>query len=316
MVTIQKRQPERIKQKEHKVSKVEVEKPFWIDELKYNDTGMKALFRSIIVAIKNIKIPEQKDEVKIKNAIEIKNPVEAVTIKNPIEIKNPVKQIKENVEEKISALAELLKKTTFKVRFENPQKVQLVDRKGKPTNLNVKVSSGVGGGGYSSVNIKNKDDEQINPSTEDTLQDVLAKLQEVADNTDELELKADTINLNTDNIEAKLDILENDKATESKQDDIITAIDSQGSLNTLNTTTVTLTDADTAYKLPTNEQEGRRSIILYNASDTDMYYGDSSVTTSNGILLASGAEVSLDISTGLYAVCGEDAKVIRIMEMK
>ena len=102
-------------------------------------------------------------------------------------------------------------------------------------------------------------------------------------------------------------------ATEAKQDAII---DELKELSTINTTTITLTDADTAYKLPTTEQVGRRSIILYNSSDTDMFYGDSSVTTANGILLASGAEVSLDISTGLYAVCGEDAKVIRVMEMK
>ena len=125
-----------------------------------------------------------------------------------------------------------------------------------------------------------------------------------------------TIADNTDTLEAKLDTLETDKATESKQEDIITAINGQGSLSTLKTTTVTLTTADTAYQLPETEQADRRSIILYNASDTDMYYGDSNVTTSNGILLASGAEVSLDISTNLYAVCGTDSKTINILELK
>jgi len=42
-------------------------------------------------------------------------------------------------------------------------------------------------------------------------------LQQIADNTDTLELKADQINLNTDEIEGKLDTLENDKALASKQ---------------------------------------------------------------------------------------------------
>ena len=87
-------------------------------------------------------------------------------------------------------------------------------------------------------------------------------------------------------------------------------------LSTIHTTTVTLTTADTAYKLPATEQADRRSIILYNGSDTDIYYGGSNVTTSNGILLASGAEVSLDISSGLYAVCSEDNKTINILELK
>ena len=102
-------------------------------------------------------------------------------------------------------------------------------------------------------------------------------------------------------------------ATEDKQDEIITEV---GSFSTLKTSAVTLTTADTAYKLPSTEQTGRRSIILYNISDTDMYYGDSSVTTTNGILLASGAEVSLDISANLYAICGTDDTTIRILELK
>lgn len=163
-------------------------------------------------------------------------------------------------------------------------------------------------------------------------------LQQIADNTGTLELKADQINLNTDEIEAKLDTLETDKAlaskqlpnnhdvnvsnqitgfaTEDKQDEIIDAINNQGAFDTLETTATTLTTADTAYLLPTTPQVGRRAIILYNVSDTDIFYGDNSVTTTNGILLASGAEVSLDISSGLYAVCGTDGKIINTLELK
>lgn len=52
-------------------------------------------------------------------------------------------------------------------------------------------------------------------------------LQQIADNTDELEIKADQINLNTDELEAKLDTLNQGKATEAKQDEIIQAINNQ-----------------------------------------------------------------------------------------
>ena len=94
-------------------------------------------------------------------------------------------------------------------------------------------------------------------------------------------------------------------ATAENQDDILTEV---GPLSVPKTSTVTLTNADTAYKLPDTEQVDRRSIIIYNVSDTDIYYGDSLVTTANGILLASGAEVSLDVSQDLYAVCGTAGK--------
>jgi len=65
-------------------------------------------------------------------------------------------------------------------------------------------------------------------ATEEKQDAIVNKLQEIADNTDTLELKADQINLNTDEIEAKLDALNQNKATASKQDDIITAIQNSG----------------------------------------------------------------------------------------
>ncbi len=81
-------------------------------------------------------------------------------------------------------------------------------------------------------------------------------------------------------------------------------------------TAVTLTSADTPYLLPTSEMETRKSIQIYNASDTDMYIGSSSVTSSNGILLPAGGVMSLDSKSGIYATCASAGKIVRVMEMK
>ncbi len=87
-------------------------------------------------------------------------------------------------------------------------------------------------------------------------------------------------------------------------------------LGTPTTTALTLTTANTAYLIPTSELIDRRTVIIYNKSDTDIYYGSSNVTTTNGILLASGGNISLDIESGLYAVCGTSAKIINVLELK
>lgn len=62
-----------------------------------------------------------------------------------------------------------------------------------------------------------------------------ALLQEIADNTDTLEIKAENINLNTDGIETKLDTIALQQATSAKQDDIITAIGGIGAPPTYTT---------------------------------------------------------------------------------
>lgn len=87
-------------------------------------------------------------------------------------------------------------------------------------------------------------------------------------------------------------------------------------LSTWVSTAVTLTDADTAYKLPTSEQSGRRTIVVYNGSDTDCYVGSSAVTTSTGILISSGQTISLDASAGVYGICGSAGKILRVLEGK
>ncbi len=102
-------------------------------------------------------------------------------------------------------------------------------------------------------------------------------------------------------------------STSVKQDDIITEL---SALDTVKTTALTLTTLNTAYLLPASEQADRRSLIIYNVSDTDVYLGDSSVTTTNGILLVSGGEMSLDVASGLYAICGTSGKIVNVLELK
>jgi hypothetical protein len=131
-------------------------------------------------------------------------------------------------------------------------------------------------------------------------------LKEIAENTADIEINADTINLNTDGIETKLDTLNaKDFATSEKQDTIISNTNPFG---TPLTTNVTLTNADTDYLLPTSEKASRRSIIVSNNSAYDVYLGQTGVidcdaTTPIGILLPAGGSITLDCSTGLYAQC-------------
>lgn len=79
--------------------------------------------------------------------------------------------------------------------------------------------------------------------------------------------------------------------------------------------TVTLTNANTAYKIPSSEQSGRRTLILYNGSDTDMIWGASTITTS-GILLTTGLSVAIDASANIYAACASAGKVLTYLEGK
>jgi hypothetical protein len=82
------------------------------------------------------------------------------------------------------------------------------------------------------------------------------------------------------------------------------------------TTAVTLTEANTAYLLPTTEQTDRKVLIVSNVSDTSVYFGGSDVTTSKGIELTAGSMLTIDSASGLYAVCGSSGKTINVLEGK
>jgi hypothetical protein len=79
---------------------------------------------------------------------------------------------------------------------------------------------------------------------------------------------------------------------------------------------LTLTNATTAYRIPSSEQSARRVLILYNGSDTDMYIGASDVTTSTGVLLSAGATMSIGAGANLYAICASAGKILRYLEGK
>ena len=81
-------------------------------------------------------------------------------------------------------------------------------------------------------------------------------------------------------------------------------------------TAVTLTDADTAYLLPTTEQVGRINLIVSNVSDSSIYFGGSEVTTTTGIELTAGSLLTIDAGAGLYAICASPGKTINVLEGK
>lgn len=87
-------------------------------------------------------------------------------------------------------------------------------------------------------------------------------------------------------------------------------------LTTWVTTAVTLTTLNTAYLLPASEQASRKTLIIYNVSDTAVYIGTSSVTTTTGILLPAGGTMTLDAESGVYAICGTSGKIVNVLEGK
>lgn len=155
-----------------------------IKKEQYNDKNVLEGIASLIESINNIEFDFEIDYDKLK------------------------KNHQEGIEKLLSAV--------FQIDIDKYQKpkealaVKIYDRDGKI------IESFGGGGGSSRVNIKNAADENINPATEEKQDSLLAKLQEIADNTDTLEISAENVNLNTDELEAKLDTLISfDYATET-----------------------------------------------------------------------------------------------------
>lgn len=90
-------------------------------------------------------------------------------------------------------------------------------------------------------------------------------------------------------------------------------------LSTPLTTNVTLTDADTDYRLPSSEKAGRRTIVVSNNSAYDIYIGQTGVIDCDasppiGILVPAGGTFSIDCSSGLYAQCDTAGAKITVTE--
>lgn len=87
-------------------------------------------------------------------------------------------------------------------------------------------------------------------------------------------------------------------------------------LSTMLSSAITLTNADTAYKLPATEQSGRTILVIYNISDTTVYIGGAGVSTAAGMPLASSKYMVVPASANIYAVCGSAGKILRLSECK
>jgi hypothetical protein len=77
--------------------------------------------------------------------------------------------------------------------------------------------------------------------------------------------------------------------------------------------TITMINANEAYSVPTIASTKNHVLILYNGSDTDMYWGYSTLITG-GILLASGATMSINLGANqtIFMYCGIAGKIINI----
>lgn len=86
--------------------------------------------------------------------------------------------------------------------------------------------------------------------------------------------------------------------------------------STMLSSAITLTTANTAYKLPASEQSGRVALVIYNNSDTTVLIGGSGVSVANGMPLASTKYIVIPASANVYAVCGSAGKTLRLLECK
>jgi hypothetical protein len=78
-------------------------------------------------------------------------------------------------------------------------------------------------------------------------------------------------------------------------------------------TTFTLTNANTAYAIPTNPPADYYNLIIYNDSDTDIYFRFTSGTTA-GIKITPGSSLSIDLGPNqkVYVYCRTAGKTINL----
>jgi hypothetical protein len=123
-------------------------------------------------------------------------------------------------------------------------------------------------------------------------------------------------------------------ATEAKQDDIIanqtdgsqktqivesdgeTVVDQFGvddayPAGTGSVGTLTLTSASTAYTVPATAPTGKHILVIYNGSDTDVFWGYSTLT-SGGIIIPAGRTLALKLGANqsIYLYCASAGKVV------
>jgi len=77
--------------------------------------------------------------------------------------------------------------------------------------------------------------------------------------------------------------------------------------------TFTITQANTAYAVPVTPPAQNYTLIIYNASDTDVYFRFTSGNTG-GIKIAAGNSLAVDLGTSqqVYVYCGSANKTINL----
>jgi hypothetical protein len=78
-------------------------------------------------------------------------------------------------------------------------------------------------------------------------------------------------------------------------------------------TTFTLINANTAYAIPENPPTKDYILVIYNDSDTDIYFRFTEGTTA-GIKIAPGNSLSVDLGPNqqVYVYCGAPGKTINL----
>jgi hypothetical protein len=78
-------------------------------------------------------------------------------------------------------------------------------------------------------------------------------------------------------------------------------------------TTFTITSANTAYAIPASPPANFYTLIIYNASDTDIYFRFTTGVTA-GMKIASGEKTIIDLGANqqVYVYCSSAGKVINL----
>jgi len=175
-----------------------------------------------------------------------------------------------------------------------------------------------GSSGPSHIQLQNTFGLIINPATEDTLDDVKTAVEKI-DNWDE-------------NDRAKVNPIVGQAGVQSSSGintaltqrvtlatdiplpagtNVIGQIQISGGEGIGADTSLTLTDADTVYALPSSPPAVPYRLIIYNVSDTDVYVRDTSGTTL-GILFPAGGVWTEDMGASevKYLFCGSAGKIV------
>jgi len=179
------------------------------------------------------------------------------------------------------------------------KKVRLVDNNGDPiipeTGLATSAKQDTGNTALFSILAKLTSD----PATQTTLAAILAKMISAPST----EAKQDTGNTSLASIKTNTDKIPTSPSTKDDNYPSGTGTD----------TSVTLTNATTAYSVPSSAPAKNYLLTLHNGSDTDIYIRETTGTTLGFLLPAGGVYVrNMGANCNLFAYCGSAGKVLNV----